>query len=582
MKEDSMRPQKPAFCLGLFVPAVCLLSVCSFAASPQPQTAVGEKGQSVALPAAKEDLLGELSDEPKEVEEVVLSNDGMRFAAKIKRGKQWVLVVDGKEGPAFEYIAGIRFSLPSAQHIAYAVRRGGKWTEMIDEKELGPEFDALAPDPSRNPHPSAGPTWMSAPYTPGSVGGLLNGLDAAGMLYTLYSTRLGQNVAPTSTEAAKAMQESSWFWQGDTLQRHAYGIRRGKTSLMIIDSKNGPDFEEVGGPAFSPDGKRLAYAAKHQKQWRVVMDGAEGPGFQEVGAPVFSQDGQRVVYAAKSEKQWAMIERADSGPKFVEISPPYFSPEGKRLAYWAKRQTKKGTSGSEDYVISELIVADGKEGPEFGAAGPPVFSPDGLHLAYWAKGKKKERTLIVDGQPKFEFNELLAGPQFSPDGQHIAYVDWSNGGFKGTLDGKSVAETKALGYHALSLGKYFAEQITFSPNSQRLAYVVVSGGENYWEGATKRAKRRAVVVGHEDNLYDAYGLDDLTFSPDSHHFAYIVHGGLKKDKSAVVMDGREGDPYDSVLTGVFRTNASGGPFSADFVYIAREGRKFFRVTQPLP
>ncbi|HET8923680.1 MAG TPA: hypothetical protein VFN26_11885 [Candidatus Acidoferrum sp.] len=568
--------------LGLFALMAWLLPVSSAPASPHPQAA--EMSRPVALPAAKEDLVGELSDEPKEVEEVVLSNDGMRFAAKIKRGKQWVLVVDGKEGSAFESIEEIRFSFPSAQHVVYAVKRGGKWREMIDEKELGPQFDALVPDPSRYPHPTAGPPWTPAPYGPGSAGALLNGVDAMSMLFTMYSTRLGQNVAPTSTDAAKAMQRSSWFWQGDTLQRHAYGIRRGKTSLMMIDSKEGPDFEEVGGPAFSPDGRRLGYAARRQKLWRMVVDGVEGPGFQEVAAPAFRPDGHRLVYAGKSEKQWAMVEGADSGPKFMEISPPYFSPDGKRLAYWAKRQTKKGTSGSEVYVISELIVADGKEGPEFDSAGPPVFSPDGLHLAYWAKGKKKERVLIVDGQPKFEFNELLAGPEFSPDSQHIAYVNWANGGFVGTLDGKSVAETKALGYHALSLGKYFAEQITFSPDSQRLAYVAVSGGENYSEGATKRAKRRVVVDGHEDNLYDTYGLGDLTFSPDSRHVAYVVHGGLKKDKSAVVIDGWESAPYDSVLAGVFRRNvgADGGPSSVEFVYIAREGRKFFRVTQPLP
>ena len=209
------------------------------------------------------------------------------------------------------------------------------------------------------------------------------------------------------------------------------------------------------------------------------------------------------------------------------------------------------------------------------------LAPTAIHLAYWAKGRK-ERVLIVDGQRKFEFKELLGGPQFSPDGQHIAYVDWSNGGFVGTLDGKSVAESKAPGYHTFSLGKYFAEQITFSADSQRLAYVVVSGGENYWEGATKRAKRRVVVDGHEDELYDNFGID-LSFSPDSRHLACIVHGGVKKDKSTVVIDGREGGPYDSVLGGAFQRDAgTDGGTSVEFVYIAREARKFYRVTQPLP
>jgi hypothetical protein len=577
-----MRPRNLVFNSGLLALVLCLMTVCGTVASPPPQATAADKTQPSALPAAKEEFLGELSEEAKEVEGLVMGSDGLRFAAKIKRGKQWVLVVDGKEGPAFDDITGISFSLPAARHIVYAAKRNGKWTEMLDDKELGSAFDAPIPDPSKNPRNAAGPMWMPPPASPGSVGSMLNGLDAAGMLYTALNTRHSQPVAPTAKDAAREMEGSSWFWQNDNLQRHAYAGRRGKTSLMFIDGKEGPEFGEISGPVFSPNGKRLAFASKRQKEWRMVVDGVEGPSFQDLGAPMFSLDGLRLAYAAKLEKQWAIVEGANSGAKFMDISSPYFSPDGKRLAYWAKRQMKKRTSGSEVYVISELIVADGKEGPEFDAAGPPVFSADSMHLAYRAKGKKKEHVLIVDGQPKFEFKELLAGPEFSPDGQHIAYVDWSNGGFVGILDGKSVAESKAPGYHTLALGKFFAEQITFSPDSQRLAYVVVSGGENYWEGATKRAKRRVVVDGHEHNLYDAYGIN-LTFSPDSRHVAYIVHRGLKNDKSTVVIDGREGGPYDSALGGVFpREVGADGGTSTEFVYIARQGRKFDRVTQPLP
>ena len=125
-----MRQQKRIFCLGLIALVVWLMPSPSSAGTPRQQTGAGEKNQPVALPAAREELLGELSDEPKDVAEVVLSNDGMRFAAKIKRGKQWVLVVDGKEGPVSEDFAGISFSRSGARHIIYAVKRSGKWTEI--------------------------------------------------------------------------------------------------------------------------------------------------------------------------------------------------------------------------------------------------------------------------------------------------------------------------------------------------------------------------------------------------------------------------------------------------------------------
>src|SRR5258708_16108825 len=179
-----MPQQKRIFCLGLIAFVVWLIPVLTAAGHEQKQAGVGKKTQPVTLPAAREELLGELSDEPKDVAEVVLSNDGMRFAAKIKRGKQWVLVVDGKEGPVSEDFAGISFSRPGARHIIYSVKRSGKWTEMLDDKELGPAFDALIPDPSKNPRNATGPMWMPPPASPGSVGSMLNGLDAAGMLYT--------------------------------------------------------------------------------------------------------------------------------------------------------------------------------------------------------------------------------------------------------------------------------------------------------------------------------------------------------------------------------------------------------------
>jgi len=579
-----MRQQKRIFCLDLMALVVGLMPVTSSAAVPPQQAGASEKNQAVALPAAKEELLGELSEGAKEVEGVVLGNDGLRFVAKIKRGKQWVLVVDGKEGPTFEDIAGISFSVPGAQHVVYAAKRNGKWKEMFDANELGPDFDAPVPDPSKNPRNAAGTMWMPPPPAPpGSVGGLLNGLDAMGMLYTMLSTRYTQPVAPTAKNAANAIQGSSWVWQNDALQHHAYGGRRAKTSLMIIDGKEATDFGEVGSPVFSADGKRLAYAVKRQKEWRMVVDGGEGPACNDIGAPIFSVDGSRLAYGAKMDKHWTIVEGANTGPKFMDISPPYFSPDGKRLAYWAKRQTKKGPGGSEVYVINELVVADEKEGQEFDAVGPPVFSPDSQHLAYWAKGKKKDRVVIVDGQPKFQFEEILAGPQFSPDSQHLVYVDWRDGGFVGAVDGKSVAESKAPGRGSLLIGKYFAGQISFSSDSRHVAYVVGWGGENYWEGATTRAKQRAVVDGHEQNLYDTFRLD-LTFSPDSRHFIYLVHGGVNKDKnkSTVVIDGREAKLYDDVFGGAFRDAEAGDSSQHAFVYIAREGRKFYRVTQPLP
>lgn len=74
----------------------------------------------------------------------------------------------------------------------------------------------------------------------------------------------------------------------------------------------------------------------------------------------------------------------------------------------------------------------------------------------------------------------------------------------------------------------------------------------------------------------------MGFSPDSGHFIYAVRGGVTSDKSTVLIDGQKGKLYDDVIGGVFRDADAEDSSKHAFMYIAREGRKFYRVTQPLP
>ncbi len=123
----------------------------------------------------------------------------------------------------------------------------------------------------------------------------------------------------------------------------------------------------------------------------------------------------------------------------------------------------------------------------------------------------------------------------------------------------------------------FAEQLTFSPSGQRLAYVVVSGGGQYAKWNTKRARRRAVVDGNEGKEYDVERLHDLRFSDDSLHVAYVVHDikTAAGDKAVVVVDQLEGKSYDDVFCESVSFSADGKKLT----YVAREGQKILRVTQ---
>ncbi len=256
-----MRQQKRVFYLGLMALMVWLMSVTSSGGAPPQQTGASEKNQPVALPAAKEELLGELSVETgvpgrgidgaagsarfgmirtaKREPAYFIDPASLRFTARAKQGKGWVLVVDGQErGQTFEGIESVVVS-PGGQHVVYSAKRAGQWVKMLDDKELGPALE----EPS----------------------------------------------------------EGIWFWRGvpqhyDSLPDFllpsflAIAARRGGSRVSGLD--------EVDLPVFSADGQHLAYWARRAKKREfIVLDGKEGPEFEKVGAPHISPDGQPLAYA---------------------------------------------------------------------------------------------------------------------------------------------------------------------------------------------------------------------------------------------------------------------------------------------
>ncbi len=564
-------------------------------------TAAQENKTGAALPAAKEELLGELSpatnvpgpdiaggkgwkaawgrpDDPQS--DYFIDPVSLRFVARATQGKEWVLIVDGKErGQTFEGIERILLGR-GGQNLVYSAKRGGQWVKILDDKELGPTFGELG-----------GGFWV---------------WGDAGLEHYAYRAKRGKKwLIVADGKGGPEFEEVSRpvFSAGG---RHLvyWAKREKKHELIVVDGKEGPEFEKVGAPHISPDGQRLAYAAKRRKKWVIVADGKEGPTFLEVRSVSFSSDGRHLAHAALTGRKeatephgegtevWVMVVDGEKGPEFEDVSAPVFSPNGQHIAYRGERTTYKGRR--------EVLMLDGKEigefeytglpwnietqRREFDPQGQPVFSPDSQHWAMRAKLGNKH-LLIADGKEGPELEWSPGRPLYSPDSQHIGYVA-SRGllaklEFVGFLDGKRLDAAQSGGNWLTVVS--FAD-LTFSPDSQRLAYVEVWAGQNFVEGRTTRAKRCVVVDGHSSEVYDTLGID-LGFSPDSHHFVYSVRGGVSGDKSTVVTDGQQGKLYDDVIGGNFfpeKARADAGTSPTEFVYIAREGRKFYRVTEALP
>ena len=145
-----------------------------------------------------------------------------------------------------------------------------------------------------------------------------------------------------------------------------YAMRAGKWIGVVGDSEYPAEYDGVGDApmTFSPNGLTLAYAARKGGtqdktgviggKWVMVVlhvgqagTAKEGPSYDMVVSPVFSPDGRRIAYRARTgsiDKAKRFIVTADAdtgnvirkGPVCDEIWPPVWSADGKNVGYGAR------------------------------------------------------------------------------------------------------------------------------------------------------------------------------------------------------------------------------------------------------
>jgi WD40 repeat protein len=363
-------------------------------------------------------------------------------------------------------------------------------------------------------------------------------------------------------------------------KRVAYVAKAGKKCVVVVDGKKGEEYDSCLRVAFSPDGKRTAYVATKGKKAFVVVDGVKGKEYLTVGQPVFSPDGKTVAYNASSapDRRLVVVNSAESqkydfdrrGGTQLQAGgfsfPFYFSPDGKRVAYAAKRDGK------------QFIVVDGKEGKKHGSVGKITFSPDGRRIAYLSiPGNIEEAMLkgrwsvVIDGVQGKEY-AYIAAPVFSPDSKRMAYV--AVGGLP------TAPKSRGVVVDGVEYGKkYDAVSVPmFSPDSKQLIYsarrgkqgLLVANGQEYKSpemfvsADLKKMAYRAKLAGKWTTI--RCGLTApapitpsliwkyARLSPGGKHMASIAtHDG----KEHVVLDGKEGKGYGSILPGTIAFSRDG-------------------------
>jgi len=114
---------------------------------------------------------------------------------------------------------------------------------------------------------------------------------------------------------------------------------------FLNSNEKSKKYDEAANLTYSKDG-RYAYAARKGQDWFVVVNGNEGPQFDRVVSPVFSPDGKRLVYRARKDgKRFLVVADIDGKtikqhPAYEQVFQPAFTSDGTSVAYGVKDGNK--------------------------------------------------------------------------------------------------------------------------------------------------------------------------------------------------------------------------------------------------
>jgi hypothetical protein len=341
---------------------------------------------------------------------IVMSPKGERIAYPVRKGSKWYVVIDGKEGPAYDEISrsAITFS-PDGKRFAYGARKSDRWFVVLDGKafpEDGHDFVgyfAFSPDSKK---------FVYAARKGNQQSFVVNG--KAGRMYNVTSEPV---FSPDSKHLAYIAIDSN------------------NLQCIVLDGKEGKEYKWVTNPMFSSDSKHIAYSVMKEGEKRlVVVDGKEGPVYEmqrAIDPVIFGPNDNRVAYGAmKGGKGVAVIDEKE-GPLYDGIGGEgasiALSPDGESFAYAA-------------YIGEKwFVVLNGEEERKYDdiASGSPIFSPDGKHLFYGAR-KGGKWLVVIDGKEAGdEYEEISKGAVFSSDSKHLMYTAMAHGKWFVVLDGKA-------------------------------------------------------------------------------------------------------------------------------------------------
>ncbi|MBI5847158.1 MAG: PD40 domain-containing protein [Nitrospirae bacterium] len=191
-----------------------------------------------------------------------------------------------KEGPLYDGVDNLAFNNDGTA-LTYMAGKGtdfyivlnGK-EELLPKGQFAPLLPVIRPDKK-------------------GVGLFIHGRDGAYLHQAFYNDGTAKNLYKEGADLTYSKDGS----------RHAYVAIKNERFLIVVNGKEGPVFDRVTLPKFSPDGKYLVYRARQKNKRFVVVADADGtilrqhPGYERVFETVFTPDGKSVGYGVKDGRK---------------------------------------------------------------------------------------------------------------------------------------------------------------------------------------------------------------------------------------------------------------------------------------
>lgn len=361
--------------------------------------------------------------------------------------------------------------------------------------------------------------------------------DATRLAYVVVRPeRAGQGVVVVDGKEGREYDGAGGFVFSHDGRRFLYMGRRNLHQYVVVDGVEGATYDFVAGDSaqFSPDDTKVAYAASRAKQWFAVVNGVEGRAYDWITGLTFSPDGQHLSYAAKRDgRQYVVVDAEERGP-YSEVGQDPIAVIGSpaQVAFVARQDAGFG-------VVHNLDAIRG-----YAESGNPILSPDGLRLAFYAKEDMQWR-VVVDGKPGARFDQVGRTLRFSPDSRRFAHRACLLGMNFVVLDGRQTVQYERIADASLQ----------FSPDSKHFGFLVEDRGKAF-----------AVVDWEECRAFDRVS-GPIEWTRDGSKFAYLAEELFRQ---FVVVNDEPGPPCDEVAG--FRSFT---PDGAHYVYGAAVGSRYF-------